>query len=173
MSFSVPINSFFKPRYLSMFLGLFTIILHGIITSFYLSHFFQARYGVELIKISQNDMNMWNDCDRITSLSLLFYPIISLSIIITCFLINKQKKELKSALLLYLLTLILVFGYLFYFNQSVVIYILPALMLIGAFSSYRGEYYEATRIFVLLFIILLLSYGADKLSMKYFSFEPL
>lgn len=173
MSLTFPLNPFLKVRYRFMFAGLLTVIIHGIITSFYLSHYFLQKYGVGHMKISPNDMNMWNDCEKIMSESLLFYPIITVLVIVAFFFINKQKKELRVGLLLYLISTILVFIYLSYFSQTVVLYILPVLMIIGAISSYRGEYHEASRIFVLLFVILLLGYGADKLSVKFFSFEPL
>jgi hypothetical protein len=169
MSLPLPLNSFLKPRYHFMFAGLLSVILHGLITSLYLSHYYLQKYGTSILKISPNDWKMWEDCDRITSLSLLFYPIITFISIIIFFIINKQKKELRTGILLYILTLILVFGYIFYFSQSVVVYIMPALMIIGAISSYKGGYHEATRIFILLFLILIVAYGADKLSVKLLS----
>src|ERR1035437_2695706 len=140
MSLTFPLNPFLKVRYRFMFAGLLTVIIHGIITSFYLSHYFLQKYGVGHMKISPNDMNMWNDCEKIMSESLLFYPIITVLVIVAFFFINKQKKELRVGLLLYLISTILVFIYLSYFSQTVVLYILPVLMIIGAISSYRGEY---------------------------------
>ena len=169
MPLLLPINSFLKLRYRFMFAALISVIIHGILSALYLKHYLLEKYGVSVIKISPDDFSMWNDCDRITNLSFLFYPAITLLTLIIFFLINKQRKEIRTGLLLYLLSLILVFGYLFYFSQSVVVYILPALMIIGAYSSHRGGFREASKVFILLFIILLLAYVADKLSMNLFS----
>src|SRR5665213_395669 len=158
MAFFLSLHSFFKPRYRFMFAGLITVILHGIITSLYLSHFLHEKYGVSLIKIAPDNMDMWYDCDKITSISLLFYPIIVLLSLFTFFLLNKQRKELRTGILLYLLTTILVFGYIFSFSESVISVIAPVLMLIGAISSHRGGHEEAKRVFILLFLILLFAY---------------
>jgi hypothetical protein len=149
-----------------MFTALLTVILHGIITSFYLRHYFLEKYGVPIIKISPDNMNMWNDSDTITSLSLLFYPVITVVLLVIFFLINKQRKELRAGLLLYILTVFLVFFYIFSFSESVMVVIAPVLMIIGALSAYRGGYHEAKRAFILMFIILILAYGADKLSVQ-------
>jgi hypothetical protein len=163
MPFFPPLKSFYKKRYLYLAAGLFTCLIHSFGTSIFLKYYLISKYGKDYMSPNDNYNDIAKDLEKVQWFSLLFYPIIFVIIPVIYFLIPKKRKETRISLLIYLLTVFLVFIYSWFFFTSVLFYILPLLMIIGFLASFRGGLQEAQRIFVLLFIALVISYGANEL----------
>ena len=163
MPFFPPLKSFYKKRYLYLFAGLFTNLIHSLFTSLFIKYYLTSKYGKDYLssKNSYNDIS--EDIGSIQWFSLLFYPLLFVIVSVIYFLIPKARKESRACILIYLLTTCLVFVYTWFFLVSVMLYILPTLMIIGFLASYRGWLQEAQRIFLLLFFALLIAYGTNEL----------
>jgi hypothetical protein len=165
MPFFPPLKSFYKKRYLYLFAGLFTTLINSLFTTLILKYFLIHKYGNDFDMALKNNYNGVSGVfDTLQWFSLLFYPVLFVIGFVIYFLIPKAKKETRVSILIYLLTVFLIFIYTWLFLNSVLFYILPLLMIIGFLASYRGGLQEAQRIFFLLFIALATSYGANVLA---------
>ncbi|MEI6817886.1 MAG: hypothetical protein WCL14_14865 [Bacteroidota bacterium] len=159
-----PLKSFKRTRYLFPIAGLFIVMCHSILSLLYINHSLIAKFGKRITAITDKDGEMMTEYENFISASLLFYPIIFLVLVIAYFLVPKAKKEMKTGILLALLTIFLLFGYLGFFANSVITYILPMLLLLGIFAAHKGGHEEPKRVFILLFLILIFAFAASKLS---------
>jgi hypothetical protein len=165
MPFFPPLKSFYKKRYLYLAAGLFTYLFQSLGTSILLKYFLIFKFGKDYLSPNDNYNDISGLMEKVEWFSMLYYPVIFFLGLVIYFLLPKAKKETRNSLLIYLLTVFVIYIYSCFFFTSVMVFILPLLMIIGFYSSFRGGYPEAQRIFALLFLALVISYSTNFLVM--------
>ncbi len=161
MPFFPPLKSFLAKRYLFLAIGAFTVLIQEALVGITLKYFLIYKYGKDYLSARDKYNLIEADLETFEWVSLLFFP--ALFIVITAIYFRTPKENItrRTNLLYFLLSAFLILIYTWFFTESVMLYILPAMMVIGFFSTLKAGFEEAQRVFILLFLALVLALATN------------